>query len=116
MICGTAPRRITGTLREWEPYVPGTCVQAMLSKLWRSLGRALVALWQQCVLRGARLRRGARAILHDWRPAKMVCDCCDDGKIASAYRTQGFFSRLDRSEAKVKAFCPQNMDLRDLAR
>ena len=60
-----------GTLR-------GACVQAML---WHSLGRALVALWQQCLLRGARLRRGARAILHDRRPAKMVCDCCDDGQI-----------------------------------
>ena len=53
-----------GTLR-------GACVQAML---WHSLGRALVTLWQQCLLRGARLRRGARAILHDRRPAKMVCD------------------------------------------
>ena len=47
-----------GTLR-------GACVQAML---WHSLGRALVALWQQFLLWGARLRRGARAILHDRRP------------------------------------------------
>ena len=61
-----------GTLR-------GACVQAML---WHSLGRALVTLWQQCLLRGARLRRGARAILHDRRPAKMVCDCLYDGTIA----------------------------------
>ena len=96
-----------GTLR-------GACVQAML---WHSLGRALVTLWQQCLLRGARLRRGARAILHDRRPAKMVCDCCDDGQIALTLAPDlRVFARLDRSEARVKAFCPQIMDLRDLAR
>ena len=94
MIRGTASRRITGALREWEPYVRGACVHAMLPQLWRSLGRALVALWQQCVLRGARLRRGARAILHDRRPAKTVCDCCDDGQIPLTLATglKGFCS------------------------
>ena len=73
-----------GTLR-------GACVQAML---WHSLGRALVTLWQQCLLRGARLRRGARAILHDRRPAKMVCDCCDDGEMTLTLATglKGFCS------------------------
>ena len=73
-----------GTLR-------GACVQAML---WHSLGRALVTLWQQCLLRGARLRRGARAILHDRRPAKMVCDCVYDGTIALTLPTglKGFCS------------------------
>ena len=72
----------------------------MQAMLWHSLGRALLALWQQCLLRGARLRRGARAILHDRRPAKMVCDCVYDGTIClnSAHRTQGFL--LDWTDLK----------------